>query len=148
MHNYKDFAPTGLGEKQPGGLPDGSRGLRSTATIPPDRGRRGHDPGGSKRLVSFMAGMDAGFWHPAGVRDFWHMVPGVSLSLNPRLPSGTALPCACRERKGLCKRGTDASNVSSAAVALPLLGERVGFFLISARNAFAELGGIGRTGLC
>ena len=59
-------------------------------------------PEGSETVMSFMARMDVWFWHPSGVRDFWRMVPGVSLALNPRLPSGTALPCRLTSR---CEAG-------------------------------------------
>lgn len=65
--------------RQPGGLPEISRGLRSAAPIPPVSNEKDTTLKGSQSRMGFARG----FLHPFRVRDFMGRFPGVSLRSTP-----------------------------------------------------------------
>ena len=67
--------------RQPGGLPENSRGLRSATTTPPVAIEIGRDPGGGAETRGILrAGK---FCDPIRVVGFGGRVPGVSLRSTP-----------------------------------------------------------------
>jgi hypothetical protein len=91
---------TAIQNAQPEGLPEISRGLRNTETIPPVREEMATTQKGSQRRVRF--GCDG--LHPSRVQNFAGRLSGGVALLNPRLMSGIAPRCDFHDVLGTNER--------------------------------------------